>query len=67
MTDRVTDQRWWEAWEKFLRYQSHADAAHKAANHKATPPSLVSELLERHARFSLLASEARKQAKVYEQ
>lgn len=66
MTDRVVDQRWWAAWEKFLRYQSHADAAMAAAQNQWTPPSLVRGLKERHARFMLLAEEARKEAKGYE-
>lgn len=66
MTTRVTDQRWWQAHERYLRYSSHALAAWQAANDKWTPPSLVRGLKERHARFMLLAEEARREAKGFE-
>lgn len=63
MTDRVTDQRWWQAHERYLRFSSHALAAWQAANDKRTPPSLVRGLKERHTRFMLLAEEARTEAR----
>lgn len=66
VTDRVIDDRWWRAHEQYLRYQSHADAAWQAAKNKGTPPSLVRQLLERHARMQLLANEHRAKAKEFE-
>lgn len=66
MTHLPSD-RWWRAHERYLRYQSHADAAFQAAHNPFTPPSLVRGLLERHARFTLLANQAREEARGYQE
>lgn len=64
---RLISDHWWRAHERYLRYGSHASAAFQAAHNKFTPPSLVRGLLERHARFQLMAEEARKEARRYEE
>lgn len=67
MTDRIVDDRWYRAHECWLRYSSHAAAAWTAAHSPTTPRGLIRELLERHARFTERANEARAEAKRYEE
>lgn len=59
MTDRLLPDDVWRHRERRLRFSSHAAAAWRSAKDPFTPPSLVRGLMERHARFTLLAEEAR--------